>query len=109
MFIRFTLLLCFFFLSISCGTGQGPRFSDNTSNIILSNDEKERLIAEVKAKYETILGNKGFSGQILIVKNGEVIFEDYKGYANFSDKTAIIPETPIHLASISKHLQAWRL
>jgi hypothetical protein len=47
MLIRFTLLLGFFFLSISCGTGQGPRFLDNTSNIILSNDEKERLIAEV--------------------------------------------------------------
>jgi len=102
MFIRFTLLLCFFFLSIACGTGQGPRFLDNTSNTILTNDEKERLIAEVKAKYETILGNKGFSGQILIAKNGEVIFEDYKGYSNFSDKTAILPETPIHLASISK-------
>ena len=102
MLIRFTLLLGFFFLSISCGTGQGPRFSDNMSNTVLTNDEKERLIAEVKAKYETILGNKGFSGQILIAKNGEVIFEDYKGYSNYSDKTAILPETPIHLASISK-------
>ena len=102
MLIRFTLLLCFFFLSISCGTGQGPRFLDNTSNTVLSNDEKERLIAEVKAKYQTLLGNKGFSGQILIAKNGEVIFEDYKGYSNYSDKTAILPETPIHLASISK-------
>ena len=102
MFIRFTLLLCFFFLSISCGTGQGPRFLDNTSNTVLTNDEKERLIAEVKAKYQTLLGNKGFSGQILIAKNGEVIFEDYKGFSNFSDKTAILPETPIHLASISK-------
>ena len=102
MLIRFTLLLGFFFLSISCGTGQGPRFLDNTSNTVLSNDEKERLIAEVKAKYQTLLGNKGFSGQILIAKNGEVIFEDYKGYSNYSDKTAILPETPIHLASISK-------
>ena len=102
MFIRFTLLLCFFFLSIACGTGQGPRFLDITQTSILNNDEKERLIAEVKAKYETILGNKGFSGQILIAKNGEVIFEDYKGFSNFSDKTAILPETPIHLASISK-------
>ena len=102
MFIRFTLLLCFFFLSISCGTGQGPRFLDNTSNTVLTNDEKERLIAEVKAKYQILLGNKGFSGQILIAKNGEVIFEDYKGYSNYSDKTAILPETPIHLASISK-------
>ena len=102
MFIRFTLLLCFFFLSIACGTGQGPRFLDITQTSILNNDEKERLIAEVKAKYETILGNKGFSGQILIAKNGEVFFEDYKGFSNFSDKTAILPETPIHLASISK-------
>jgi len=102
MFIRFTLLLGFFFLSIACGTGQGPRFLDITSKTILSNEEKERLIDEVKAKYETLLGNKGFSGQILIAKNGEVIFEDYKGFSNFSDKTAIVPETPIHLASISK-------
>jgi CubicO group peptidase (beta-lactamase class C family) len=102
MFIRITLLLGFFFLSIACGTGQGPRFLDITQTSILNNDEKERLIAEVKAKYETILGNKGFSGQILIAKNGEVIFEDYKGFSNFSDKTAIVPETPIHLASISK-------
>ena len=102
MFIRFTLLLGFFFLSIACGTGQGPRFLDISSKTILSNDEKERLIAEVKAKYETLLGNKGFSGEILIAKNGEVIFEDYKGYSNFSDKTAIVPQTPIHLASISK-------
>ena len=102
MFIRFTLLLSFFFLSIACGTGQGPRFINFTVKTVLSNDEKERLIAEVKAKYQSLLGNKGFSGEILIAKNGEVIFEDYKGYSNFSDKTAIIPETPIHLASISK-------
>ncbi len=103
MIVRFTLLLSFFFLSIACGTGQGPRFLDNSqSTTLLTHEEKERLIAEVKAKYETLLGNRGFSGQILIAKNGEVIFEDYKGYSNFSDKTAIIPETPIHLASISK-------
>ena len=102
MFMRFTLSLGFFFLSIACGTGQGPRFLNISATTVLNNDEKERLIKEVKAKYETILGNKGFSGQILIAKNGEVIFEDYKGYSNFSDKTAIIPETPIHLASISK-------
>jgi len=103
MFIRFNLLLGFFFLSIACGTGQGPRFLSNMQpSSLISNDEKERLIAEVKAKYEALLGNKGFSGEILIAKNGEVIFEDYKGFSNFSDKTAIVPQTPIHLASISK-------
>lgn len=103
MFVRFTLLLGFFFLSIACGTGQGPRFLNLTApSSHINNDEKERLIAEVKAKYESLLGNKGFSGEILIAKNGEIIFEDYKGFSNFSDKTAIVPQTPIHLASISK-------
>jgi CubicO group peptidase (beta-lactamase class C family) len=103
MFIRLSLLLGFFFLSIACGTGQGPRFLNNTQpSAVINNDEKERLIAEVKAKYEILLGNKGFSGEILIAKKGEIIFEDYKGFSNFSDKTVIVPETPIHLASISK-------
>lgn len=103
MFTRFTLFIGFFFLSIACGTGQGPRFLNiqNTESFT-KKDEKERLIAEVKAKYEFLLANKGFSGEILVAKNGEIIFEDYKGYANFSDKTAMLPETPIHLASISK-------
>ena len=68
----------------------------------LSAGDKEKLMEEIKAKYDKLLGTKGFSGEILVAKNGEIIFEDYKGYSNFSDKTDIIPETPIHLASISK-------
>jgi CubicO group peptidase (beta-lactamase class C family) len=55
----------------------------------------------VRAKYEKLLG-KNFSGQIVVAKNGEIVFEDYKGYANFASKADISPETPIHLASISK-------
>jgi CubicO group peptidase (beta-lactamase class C family) len=60
------------------------------------------LGTEIKAKYDKILGNRGFSGQILVAKNGEIIFEDYKGYSNVNQKTPILPETPIHLASVSK-------
>ena len=38
----------------------------------------------------------------MVAKNGEIVFEDYKGYANYTTKSLINPETPIHLASISK-------
>ena len=71
MFTRFTLFIGFFFLSIACGTGQGPRFLNiqNTESFT-KKDEKERLIAEVKAKYEFLLANKGFSGEILVAKIG---------------------------------------
>lgn len=106
MIARLTLFICIFFLSCSCGTSQGPRNLETNNNTFtyhnLTSNDKERLGNEVKAKYETILGNRGFSGQILVAKNGEVVFEDYRGYSNVANKSLIQPETPIHLASISK-------
>ena len=107
MIVRISFLSTLFVLICACGTSQGPRFQDalNTSSFIynkLSDTERDRLSAEIKLKYEKLLGNRGFSGQILVAKNGEIIFEDYKGYSNLTQKSPIIPETPIHLASVSK-------
>ena len=97
-------MLGFFFLNCSCGTSQGPKYVSNPSfpTNLISSIDKVKLTAEVKAKYESLLANKGFSGEILVAKNGEIIFEDYKGFSNFGNKAAMLPETPIHLASISK-------
>lgn len=106
MIARVSFLLGIFFLTCSCGTSQGPSHSTSSqANFTyknISTQEKERLANEVKSKYESMLGNRGFSGQILVAKNGEVIFEDCKGYANVASKTFLQSETPIHLASISK-------
>jgi len=108
MIVRCTLILGIFLLSCSCGTSQGPHqigyipFAYPT----LKTEDRDKLMAEVKAKYESLLGNKGFSGQILVAKNGQILFEDYKGFSNYSNKTLIQPETPIHLASISKTFTA---
>jgi CubicO group peptidase (beta-lactamase class C family) len=107
MIVRISFLSTLFVLICACGTSQGPRFQDalNTPSFTynkLSDTERDRLSAEIKLKYDKLLGNRGFSGQILVAKNGEIIFEDYKGYSNLSQKSPIIPETPIHLASVSK-------
>ena len=104
MIARFALIFTFYFLSCACGTSQGPKYIDNPnfSAAGLSSTDKEKLTAEVKAKYDLLLGKKGFSGEIVVAKNGEIIFEDYKGFSDFGNKTAMLPETPIHLASISK-------
>ena len=108
MIVRLTLIFGIFLFSSSCGTSQGPNPLTSYPFVYqkLSPSEKEKLMNEVKAKYETLLGKKGFSGQILVAKNGQVVFEDYQGYANYSNKTLIQPETPIHLASISKTFTA---
>ena len=108
MIVRLIFLLVFMFLSSACGTTQGQKYIVNPNFTILglSALDKEKLTAEVKAKYELLLGNRGFSGEILVAKNGEIIFEDYKGFSDFGNKTAMLPETPIHVASISKTFTA---
>lgn len=52
--------------------------------------------------YENRLVKSGFNGAILVAKNGQVVFEKYKGYSNFVKKDTINEHTPFHLASISK-------
>lgn len=52
--------------------------------------------------YDSMLGKHGFNGGILVAKNGEVLFEDYQGYANLATKDTITSNTTFHLASVSK-------
>jgi len=47
-----------------------------------------------------------FHGMVLIAKNGEVIFERYYGKANEQTGAKFSPETPVHVASISKVITA---
>lgn len=108
MIVRFSLLLSLFLFNCACGTGQGPNFQQEATDFTynkISNADKDKYKAAIRAKYESLLGNR-FSGQILVAKNGEILFEDYQGFANYSNRMPIQPETPIHLASISKTFTA---
>ena len=71
----------------------------------LTDAEKEHYKNEVEAEYHKILG-PNFNGEILVAKNGQVVYEDYKGVADFRKKTPITPNTAMHLASISKTFTA---
>ncbi|MDR6340259.1 CubicO group peptidase (beta-lactamase class C family) [Filimonas zeae] len=63
--------------------------------------QKEYYRGRVEAAYHSILG-PAFNGSVLVAKNGEVVFEDYRGYADFRTKEPISANTPFHLASVSK-------
>lgn len=56
--------------------------------------------------YNKIWPKNDLSGGLLVAKNGEILFEKYGGYANIREKKAITPDTPLHLASVSKVLTA---
>ena len=53
--------------------------------------------------FDSMLGRGNFNGSVLVAKNGEIIYEQYKGFRNPRlRKDSITPSTSFHLASISK-------
>ena len=72
----------------------------------VSKKYKKEKQAEISNFYnETIKKNK-FSGGFLVAKNGEILFENYNGFANYKTKKEVTATTPLHLASVSKVLTA---
>ena len=60
----------------------------------------------VKRFFEDFWNYNQVSGGLLVAKNGKVIYENYRGYANFETKDTLTVDTPIHIASISKVMTA---
>jgi CubicO group peptidase (beta-lactamase class C family) len=56
----------------------------------------------VKRFFNNELGDKSFNGQFIVAKNGKIFYEKYKGYSNYQSKTKMNPNSPLHLASVSK-------
>lgn len=50
--------------------------------------------------------NNDFNGSFLVAKNGQIIFEKYQGFSDFSKGEKINANTSIHIASVSKVLTA---
>ena len=72
----------------------------------LTDKEKEYYANAIEPLYRSLLLRTGFNGSILLAKNGEVVFEDYHGLINFKTGDSITPNTPFHLASVSKTFTA---
>ena len=72
----------------------------------LSNYYKVYKKREIEEFYQSKINIKEFSGAFLVAKNGEIIFEDYQGFSNYSSEKKIDKNTPLHVASISKVLTA---
>lgn len=49
---------------------------------------------------------KDFSGSFLVAKNGEILFENYSGFAYKEKRDSIKQDTPLHIASVSKVITA---
>lgn len=72
----------------------------------LSETEKQRIFDACQAWYDTVLAPRGFSGGILVAKNGDIAFEKYAGTCHIPGDDSITANTPLHIASVSKTFTA---
>jgi len=56
--------------------------------------------------FENTWSTKNDNVSFLVAKNGQIIYENYLGYANKSTGENITKDTPLHIASVSKVLTA---
>lgn len=68
--------------------------------------EMDRLNMACRHWYDSVLKNSGFNGGILVARNGQVVFETYKGTEHLGLKDTIDATTPFHIASVSKTFTA---
>lgn len=110
--LRLTMIPTLAFLLLACGATptQEPKVLIDTTKTIgftaLSPKEKAYYAEAIEPLYQSLLVNRGFNGSILLAKNGEIVFEDYRGLINFKTKEPITATTPFHVASISKTFTA---
>ena len=67
---------------------------------------KKRTADDLEAFYNDKFNTQDFSGSFLVAKNGEILYENYSGYAYKEKGDSIKQNTPLHIASISKVITA---
>lgn len=111
----------FIFLLLSCkkekpliAEHKEPAAKDTILHIVPLDITLDKLNRKYKNEKEESIDNffhnnwprNTFNGSFLVAKNGQVLYEEYGGYADRSKKTKVDEHTPIHVASVSKVLTA---
>ena len=111
-FISYTLLILFFAPGCYYSTikKNKPAVSPANDSVVhkptISEAEFKRYYNASEQFYEQILERSHFSGEFLVAKKGEIIFERYAGYSNVSTKDSLNANSALHLASVSKTFTA---
>ncbi len=102
----FTVLI----MACNPGSKQAPKDSTTTVHPVVSSGlsaaTKAYYANAIQPIYQSMLLRTGFNGSILVAKNGEIVFEDYRGMINFKTGEPVTATTPFHVASVSKTFTA---
>lgn len=87
----------------SCQTMATPPQKGNSNNLRPMDSAEVNKYHEALAWFfDSLLNSRGFSGGILVAKNGTVLYEHYQGDAQGKGELPIDSHTPFHVASTSK-------
>ena len=95
-----------YYTTIDKSKQPGTLVATDSSNIAvdsgLSKAEFARYYDAAEQFYENTLQKSHFSGEFLVAKKGEIIYEKYAGYGRISEKDSLSANSALHLASVSK-------
>jgi len=87
----------------SAPTNEGDTSSLPAHATPLSPEEINNYRRLVSNHLDSTLGKTRFNGSVLVAKNGQIVYEEYRGFVDpRTKKDSITPSTPFHLASVSK-------
>lgn len=98
-------------LLTGCGASSSKKQTPTTNAIStvvnnLSKAEADRCRRIAEDFYDSSLKRTGFNGGMLVAKKGQVVFEQYNGFAHLRGKDSITAHTPFHIASTTKTFTA---
>lgn len=104
-----SLSLLLFFCNQERAVTDPPKTNKNTQFQIPFHSVSAKYKVEKRMAIEEFYENEikdSYWGGILVAKNGEILFEDYQGYANFEERIKFDKDTPMHVASVGKVITA---
>lgn len=110
----FLVLPCLMLANASCtnSSSAGRNNADSLSALAMpkpgavSAEEAARIKTACELWYDSALKQKGFNGEMLVAKNGNIVFEQYNGTTHLPGTDLISENTPMHIASVSKTFTA---
>ena len=72
----------------------------------LDPEDKKDIKTSIAKYYKSKWVRNNMNGNFLVAKNGEIIYENWRGVANRKSRKPIKRSTPLHIASVSKVLTA---
>lgn len=105
-------VLVFTTASCSSHSEQEADGSDSTASAAFSKPgfvsavDSARINEACQMWFDTVLKPRDFSGGMLVAKNGRVLFERYQGGSDIPGTDTNTPQTPMHIASVTKTFTA---